>query len=204
MSVDRAKQNHGVRVFNLSLNLFDVVEENCYSVYAEILDQIADAHDVVFVLSAGNLEAADYRPIWPADPAAANQMLAARTSVDTLLQPTESSRSLAVGALNPPGVHPHTAGTPARYSRRGPGLRVGIKPDLAHYGGCTPVPANGSTGLLSVDPSGLGLYGLGTIYAAPFVSKTLAVLDAAIEGRVSRETLFSSLGDAEKRPMRDG
>ncbi len=92
MSVDRAKQDQGIRVFNVSLNLFDVVQEDGYSVYAEILDQIADAHDVVFVLSAGNLETGDYRPIWPPDPAAANQILASRTSVDTLLQPTESSR----------------------------------------------------------------------------------------------------------------
>ncbi len=68
---------------------------------------------------------------------------------------------------------------------------MGIKPDLAHYGGCTPGSNGGCTGLISINPTGLGLYGLGTSYAAPLVSKTLAVLDSKIEGYISRETLFS-------------
>src|SRR5271167_4415336 len=50
--------------------------------------------------------------------------LAARTASDTICQPTETVRGFSVGALNCPGG-PQIADTPARYSRRGPGLQVG-------------------------------------------------------------------------------
>jgi hypothetical protein len=186
-----AKQQHGVRVFNLSINVISPVDEDQYGPFAEQLDAIADEHDIVFVISAGNLRLGEYRPIWPAKPEEALKMLAARSVQETIFQSCESSRSLAVGALTPPGAPPHIGGTPACYSRRGPGLKVGVKPDLAHYGGCVPTATTNHCGLFSIDPSGMAASGLGTSYAAPLVAKAVATLDASIEGYVSREMLLA-------------
>src|ERR1035441_10546382 len=188
-SVAVAKEKHGVRIFNLSINVVSPVEEDQYGPFAEQLDAIADEHDVVFLISAGNLQPSEYRPLWPSQPAEAPKMLAARSTPETIYQPCESSRSLAVGALTPPAVPPHIWGTPACYSRRGPGMKIGVKPDLAHYGGCIPSATRSHCGLFSVDPSGMSASGLGTSYAAPLVAKTIAALDASIEGYVSREAL---------------
>jgi hypothetical protein len=38
-----------------------------YGVVAGLIDEIADKHDVVFVISAGNLRAADCCSEWPED-----------------------------------------------------------------------------------------------------------------------------------------
>src|SRR3546814_8446268 len=85
-------------------------------------------------VSAGNIEAQDLRPEWPEDIAAALANLASARN-DALLTPAESARNVAVAALNPPGHGGCLAHAPARFSRRGPGLRAGVKPDLAHIGG---------------------------------------------------------------------
>jgi hypothetical protein len=60
---------------------------------------------------------------------------------------------------------------PARYSRRGPGLQVGIKPDLAHYGGCGPLNDDDPTGLKSADSNGQTVHVCGTSYAAPLIAR---------------------------------
>lgn len=78
----------------------------------------------------------------------------------------------------------------SNYSCRGPGLRVGLKPDLAHIGGSGTRHATLGHGLLSLDAAGQVVDSCGTSYAAPNVAKTLASLDHAIEGTVSRETLI--------------
>jgi hypothetical protein len=186
-----AKETYGIRIFNLSINLVSPVEEDQYGPFAEQLDAIADEHDIIFVISAGNLPQSEFRPLWPAKPADALKMLAARSTPETIYQPCESSRSVAVGAITPPNTPPHICGTPACYSRRGPGMKVGVKPDLAHYGGCITTATTPHHGLFSVDSSGMTVSGLGTSYAAPLVAKTLAMLDASIEGDVSRESLVA-------------
>jgi hypothetical protein len=190
-TVAAAKEAYDVRIFNLSINMLSPVDEDHYGPFAEQLDAIADEHDVVFVISAGNLPQNEFRPLWPAKPADALKMLAARSTPETIFQPCESSRSLAVGGLTPPGVPPHIGGTPACYSRRGPGLKVGVKPDLAHYGGCIPTGTTAHCGLFSLNPGGTVVSSLGTSYATPLVAKSLAMLDASIEGNVSRETLVA-------------
>jgi hypothetical protein len=162
-----------------------------HSLFAEQLDAIADENDVIFIISSGNLLSSEYRPLWPADAGDALRMLAGRSTMETIFQPSESSRSLAVGSLTPPGTPPHIAGTPACYTRRGPGMKVGVKPDLAHYGGCIPTAQTNHTGLFSIDPAGDTTSGLGTSYATPLVAKTVAALDVSIEGDVARETLIA-------------
>ncbi|MEQ1801894.1 MAG: S8 family peptidase [Gammaproteobacteria bacterium] len=193
VAVAQLRSQYGVRIFNFSMNLKDEqVDPDFYSLFAERLDRIADATDSLFVISAGNLEHPDQRVEWPSDSVAALRSLATARA-DTLLTPAESVRNLSVAAINPEQVANCIPYALANYSRRGPGLRSGVKPDFCHVGGAgLPNPA-APTGLNSINDAGAVEHGCGTSYAAPLVAKTLAVLDHAIEGDVSRETLLALL-----------
>lgn len=190
MSETRAR--HGVRVFNMSLNTIEPVASDRYSVHAARLDRMAETHDAILFISAGNTEPQDTRPEWPSD---ATQALAdlATARNDGIRTPAESVRNVAVAAVNPPDQGACIPFAPARFSRRGPGLRAGVKPDLAHVGGSGSAQAPLGHGLFSVSPAGSIVDGCGTSYAAPLVAKTAAALDHAIEGDVSRETLIGLL-----------
>ncbi len=177
----------GVRVFNMSLSVESLVSDSSYSPHAIMIDEIADRHDIVFVVPAGNLTGHLTRGSWPVASTDVVRMLAdyRYQGQDRLFQPAESVRSITVGALEPAASLADCR--PARYSRRGPSSALGAKPDLAHVGGA------GAPGqqLNSVCPKGLSSVGSGTSYAAPLVARTLAALDHVIEGEVLRETLYS-------------
>lgn len=183
-----------VRVFNMSLAVTMPVIDDSYSVFAGSLDLIADKHDALFVLPAGNLDANHVRDPWPGEPTEALAMLARYPHQDRIYQPADSIRAVVVGALDPAMAD----GTffPARYSRRGPGPSLGAKPDVAHIGG----RFDAESGLVSVTPDGRLVQSCGTSYAAPLVAKTLATLDHAIEGTVTRETLIALLVHHAKVP----
>jgi len=187
-----ASHEHGVRVFNMSLNLESPVAPDTYGPVAELLDEIADENNVMFVVSAGNLPQPEWRRDWPASPAAALKRLAERSTPDTLFQPAESARCLSVGAINPPNHPPHVHGVPTCYTRRGPGMRVGMKPDFAHYGGARP-NGNKETGLQSANSAGAVVHNLGTSFATPLVAKTAASLDSKVLGSLSRDTVAALL-----------
>jgi hypothetical protein len=188
MAVQTLKARTDVRIFNFSINVEQAVESDSYHPFSRRLDQIALENDVIFVISAGN--ANYFRPEWPENPTQALSVLAS-ASDDRLKVPAESVRNLSVGAVNPPHVPPALMHAPASYSCRGPGLRIGMKPDLAHIGGCGTQHASLGHGLFSVAPNGSISDGCGTSYATPLVAKTLSSLDNAIEGDVSRETLMA-------------
>jgi subtilisin family serine protease len=175
--IREAREDHGVRIFNMSINTWEPVQRHSYSTLAARLDTIADRHGVLIVNSAGNLKPNDARAPWEKSPIANIRYFAARTEPDTICQPTETVRGLSVGALNCPNG-PHVPNAPARYSRRGPGLQVGVKPDVAHYGGCGPLSDGEPTGLISATPDGLIANVSGTSFAAPLTARTLAELDA--------------------------
>lgn len=198
IAVEEVKKQ-GVRVFNMSLNLLETVSDSSYGVVAGMLDAIADRHDVLFVLSAGNLESKNHRPLWPSDPKKAVTILAGRSATETLLQPAESARSLTIGALNPPSVEPSVAGAPACYTRRGPGLRVGVKPDLAHYGGAVPT-AKKHSGLASLQADGTVTRSYGTSYATPLAAKAVGSLESQVAGGLSRESLIALTVHAAEVP----
>lgn len=191
-AVADASARHGVRVFNMSLNILQPAAPDAYSSHAVRLDRIAEDNNAVIFASAGNIRPQDLRAEWAADPATALAGLALARN-DGLLTPAESARNVAVAALNPPGLAGSVAYAPARYSRRGPGLRAGVKPDLAHIGGSGTADPKLGSGLFSILPDGTIVDGCGTSYAAPLVAKTAAALDHAIEGEVSRETLIGLL-----------
>src|SRR5262249_40561520 len=103
--VARAKAEHGIRIFNMSLGAQGLRQGLGYSSFAGQVDRIAKEHDVIFVVSAGNLRGADARPPWPSDPEDALQMLAARTVADErITAPGEHLYGCTVTALNPPGL----------------------------------------------------------------------------------------------------
>ena len=188
-AVKTLKAKTGVRIFNFSLNVQEHVSTDGYSLPARLLDEIAEENDVIFVISAGNTHPNDCRKEWPEDAVNALKILAASRN-DTIKRPAESYRNLSVSALNPPamtGVVPYAL---SNYSCRGPGMRIGLKPDLAHIGGSGTKDVNGH-GLLSLNTASKIIDGCGTSYATPNVTKTLACLDHAIEGNVSRESLMA-------------
>lgn len=191
-AVSDARARHGVRVFNMSLNILQPAAPDRYSPHAARLDQIAESNNTVVFISAGNIQPQDLRAEWPADAAAALANLVNARN-DGLLTPAESARNVAVAALNPPGHDGCLPFAPTRFSRRGPGLRAGVKPDLAHIGGAGSQHPVLGHGLFSILPDGTIVDGCGTSYAAPLAAKTAAVLDHAIQGEVSRETLIGLL-----------
>lgn len=191
-AIARCRSEYDVRVINMSLNLTSPASTDTYSYFAARLDGLADKHDVIIVLSAGNVQEADARGEWSTDPGK-NLALLAVSRNDSILTPAESVRHVAVAALNPPAHGGCVALAPAAYSRRGPGLRSGVKPDLAHIGGALCYDPQIGHGLISVLPSGEADSDCGTSYAAPLVARTLAQLDYAIEGETRRETLLSLL-----------
>jgi hypothetical protein len=189
-AVQTLKARTGVRIFNFSMNVEQAVESDTYHPFSRRLDQIAHDNDIIFVISAGNTDPNDMRAEWPENPTQALAALA-NSRNDRLRVPSESVRNLSVAAVNPPHMHPSIAHAPAIYSCRGPGVRIGIKPDLAHVGGCGTQHSELGHGLFSISPTGNVSDGCGTSYATPLVAKMLASLDHAIEGEVSRETLMA-------------
>lgn len=191
-AVSEAKNTQNVRVFNLSINAIAAVERHRYSIYASRLDQIADTYGVIFVNSAGNLAPAQSRSPWQKRPVDVINYFASRTSPDTIFKPAESVRSISVGALNPPNTE-QVADAPTVYTTRGPGLQVGVKPDVAYYGGTGGGGVGKPTGLSSVSTTGEKEGVVGTSYAAPLVARTIAGLDLATEGALTVEALKAML-----------
>lgn len=191
-AVAEAKNERSVRIFNLSINAVSPVERHRYSIYASRLDQIADTYGVIFVNSAGNLPSAQARSAWQKRPVDVINYFASRTSPDTIFKPAESVRSISVGALNPPNTD-QIADAPTVYTTRGPGLQVGVKPDVACYGGTGGSAPGKLTGLSSLSSAGGRQSVVGTSFAAPLVARTLAGLDTATEGGLSVEALRAML-----------
>jgi len=204
-NIARAKAEHGIRVFNFSFACGSP-QPGSYSVYAEGLDAIARKHDIIFVVSAGNLQGAETRPPWPADPKAAVQMLAAQPQLQAITPPAEAFHALTVGALNPPGFTDHPTLLPTSYTRRGPGTGYARKPDLAHIGGVSPdASTQNRTGLVSLHTDGLLCDSMGTSFAAPLVAAGLATLDQRLMRHASRELLQAlMIHNAQREPSLTG
>jgi hypothetical protein len=195
----KCRTAYGVRIFNLSLNLTSPATTENYDYFASRLDTLADRYDVVFVISAGNMSPNAVRSEWSNDPEG-NLALLATSKDDNILTPAESVRNVSVGALNPPGHSGCIAFSPAAYTRRGPGLRSGVKPDFAHIGGALCCDPTLGHGLISLLPSGEAESSCGTSYAAPLIAKILAQLDYMIEGEVCRETLLALVAHSARIP----
>lgn len=171
-----------VRVFNLSMNIRCARLSSDYGEFAKVLDELAVKHNIVFVISAGNL--IDPRPEWSNNPNDNITELNSRVD-DIVYMPAESCRNISVGALNP------TNEGLTSYSCRGKGSNLTVKPDFVHFGGLGYIDPRIGTGLYSVDNDSNICYNCGTSFSAPLVAKTMALVERQIEGTVSRETLIA-------------
>lgn len=175
-----AKEKTGVRIFNLSINQINRIKsENWYSYAARKLDEISDELDVLFVISAGNLEYQYKRNEWVTDNPQEN--IEGILPEHLALPPSESLRNLSVMALDPKNL------APTSYTRVGPVYLAGIKPDLSYVGGSDLFP------LYSVSLGGQKVQASGTSMSAPLVAKILASLDKKINGDISLELLKALL-----------
>ncbi|HVW73098.1 MAG TPA: S8 family serine peptidase [Rhizomicrobium sp.] len=188
-----AKRDHGVRIFNFSFGIQRFTLRSSYTPWADRLDRIARANDVILVISAGNLPGREARPPWPAKPDTAVTMLANFPAGNQqILPPSEHLLGITVGALNPPGIKGHEPGLPTTYTRRGPGVGGARKPDISHYGGVESGAGRGNrTGLISLSPTGEAIENCGTSFAAPNAAATIATLDHRLEQGQPRELLFA-------------
>ena len=190
IAVQNLKARTGVRIFNFSLNIEEHVTSNGYSIPAQILDKIAEDNDVIFIISAGNSHPRNFRKEWSIDPIEVLKTFVSTRS-DSLKVPAESCRNISVSALNPPNIDGIVPYGLSNYSCRGVSSRTGLKPDLAHIGGSGTKHHTKGHGLFSVNEHGYIKDDCGTSYATPNVAKTIASLENAIEGDVSRETLMA-------------
>jgi serine protease AprX len=154
------------RVWNLSLGTDEVCSLDEFSELAEQLDNLQELYQVSFVISAGNYQTApllDY-------PRLPEQLPPGRITA-----PADSVLGITVGAVS--HVEFRRAGPkqhqPSAFSRHGAGPNYVIKPDLVHYGGSCSTDGGIVHGVRSLTETGMA-EDLGTSFAAPLVSRTLA------------------------------
>jgi len=168
ISLESALQQHAnrYRVWNLSLGTDALCSLDEFSPLAEQLDNLQEKYQVSFVISAGNYitpPLLDY-------PRTQQQLAAGRITA-----PADSVLGVTVGAVSHVGYQRNGPGQhhPSAFSRHGAGPNYIIKPDLIHYGGSCSTDLTDIKGIRSLSGAG-SVENLGTSFAAPLVSRTLA------------------------------
>lgn len=168
ISLDSALQKHAnkYKVWNLSLGTDKVCSLDEFSEFAEELDNLQEKYDVSFVISAGNYNIPPLMD-YPRE----------NIHLDSgrITAPADSILGITVGSVshidykkNGPQEH-----CPSAFSRHGAGPNHIIKPDLVHYGGSCSLDGSHVAGIQSISGAGTA-ENLGTSFAAPLVSRTLA------------------------------
>ncbi|MBL8517597.1 MAG: S8 family peptidase [Betaproteobacteria bacterium] len=167
-SLETALQQHSneFKVWNLSLGTDAVCSLHEFSEFAQELDNLQERYKVSFVISAGN-----YGTV----PLLDYPRLAAQMDPGRITAPADSVLGITVGSVshvdylrNGPRIH-----HPAAFSRHGAGPNHIIKPDIVHYGGSCSLDGAHVAGVRSVSGAGTA-EDIGTSFAAPLVSRTLA------------------------------
>jgi hypothetical protein len=138
----------GVKIFNLSVNVrnrrwTDDARRTMprRSWIARRIDHLSREHDVLFVVSAGNIDARAVRDHAGAGMAYPSYLA---TEEAALLDPAQSALALTVGSIAPEGTVVGPAptsraianqGQASPFTRCGPGVGREIKPELVEYGG---------------------------------------------------------------------
>ncbi|MEK6333934.1 MAG: S8 family peptidase [Acidobacteriota bacterium] len=154
------------KVWNLSVGTDEVCSLDEFSSFAEQLDNLQERYKVSFVISAGNYEI----PPLLSYPRTGQQLSAGRVT-----SPADSVLGITVGAVSHmdyPNGGPKR-NEPSAFSRHGAGPNYVIKPDLVHYGGGCSTDLTHRHGIRSVG-DGVSAENLGTSFATPLVSRTLA------------------------------
>ncbi len=167
-SLETALREHAnaYRVWNLSLGTDTVCSLSEFSPLASELDDLQERYQVSFVISAGNYTSVpllDFPRIGP--------------DVDRgrITSPADSVLGITVGSVSHVGYKKNgpKEHCPSPFSRHGAGPNYVIKPDLVHYGGSCSRNATHQAGVRSIAGGGTAK-NLGTSFAAPLVSRTLA------------------------------
>lgn len=163
--------NPDVRIFNLSIGNQIPIRDSFISPLANELDKLSRDHDVLFVISAGNLIHNKH-----VDWTLYDTYLNSQTS--RINSPADSLLGISVGSYATErygnDIAPKNHISP--FSRTGPGIDGGVKPELVDIGGNSYVYAG--SGLYSPPSSACGLdahgksiaYNIGTSFSAPIVS----------------------------------
>ncbi|WP_372165319.1 S8 family peptidase [Xanthomonas euvesicatoria] len=184
--VEEAVDRHpDVRVWNCSFASSQANHPAQFGAFAAALDQLSDKKNVLFVVAAGNYSSEHCRE-WPDT--------LPHYPGDRVAMPGESIRALTVGAVVPFDCTV-PVGSPAPYSRRGPGPAFSVKPEVVHYGGGVDASWNISGGVRSVLPGDVYAEGVGTSFSTPIVSAIAANTWATLEasGLIGNPSLVKAL-----------
>lgn len=168
-----------VRVFNLSLGPPARIATGSFAEMSKVVDYLARAHDVLFVVAAGNIK----RPASVPPSHFAHETSRIQVPSDALLALTVGSyaKYTDTGALA-------AAREVSPFTRRGPGADDGLKPEVVAHGGnllpnWTPTQRIATYG---IHGDGAQLASdAGTSFAAPLVSQAAARLFATYPNATS-------------------
>ncbi len=166
--LETALQEHAnkYKVWNLSLGTDSVCSLDEFSPLAIGLDNLQEKYQVSFVLSAGNYKTPPLLDF----PRSEHQK-----NVGRITSPADSVLGITVGSISHVDYKRNgpKEGHPSAFSRNGAGPNHVIKPDLVHYGGSCSIDLSHISGVCSINGNGTA-ENLGTSFAAPLVSRTLA------------------------------
>jgi hypothetical protein len=192
------------KLFNLSVNAFRPCKKIHMSEWAAAIDNLMYKNDVLFIISAGNIETSS---VLQNNPGIRQHLLAGRNYPGYLLEgssrianPGQSCFALTVGSVclsefeDLDKISFGKIDQPSSFSRCGPGLWGMIKPDVVEYGGDYIKEKNANPNistLLQVSSevvrttyNGGNAVGhhVGTSYAAPKVSHIAATIYKEVKG----------------------
>lgn len=186
----------GVRIFNLSVadlarkwNQDEKRTQPRTSWTARTIDRLSREHDVIFVVSTGNILTSEIRDHLQSGSAYPEYLC---DDSSRILDPGQAGLAVSVGSIAPGTLvtfSPDTAIAqefePSPFTRSGPGIKGDIKPELVEFGGNLvrdeaphSVRANAATNVVmathQLTPAVAHKYG--TSFATPRVAHKLAVL----------------------------
>lgn len=217
---------HGIKIFNLSVNIRNLSwNRNAKRTHprrswvARTIDELSRKHDVVFVVSTGNIPMADVREFH----GNGTPYPAYFSSDDAcILDPGQAALALSVGSVAPTTL---AEGQVAKaraialrdnaspFTRRGPGIRKETKPELVDYGGNYLLDEEGgqvrANRALSVAIATHQLtpairHDSGTSFAAPRAAHKLALVQAdlkELDVEPSADLLKAFLVNSAKYPL---
>ena len=185
----------GVRIFNLSVgdrakkwNQDNKRTQPRTSWTARTLDRLSRKHDIVFVVSTGNLLLHQVRDYLKADSPYPVYLC---DDESRILDPGQAGLAISVGSIAAGTLVAHTPSTsialdfePSPFTRSGPGIKGETKPDLIEFGGNLVqdlehnVTSNAASNVVmashQLSPAAARNYG--TSFATPRVAHKLAIL----------------------------
>ena len=186
----------GIRIFNLSVadlakrwNQDSKRTQPRTSWTARTIDRLSRKHDVVFVVSTGNLHPAEVRNFLRDETAYPNYLM---DESSRILDPSQAALAITVGSIAAGNLVVSSSDTaiaresePSPFTRSGPGIKREIKPELVEIGGnlvcdeaSSLVRSNSGTDVVmaSHQLTPAAVHTFGTSFAAPRVSHKLAII----------------------------